>query len=100
MTRSPLSVTMPGKTVSPMRPDRGGITTSATPEARLMRVSSSSSPYCSTSVRACRLKSVGISLAVRVGSRRSPNSTTITIVPTTSGTPTRANSKNPNGRPP
>ena len=36
MTRSPLSVTMPGKTVSPTRPDRGGITTSATPDARLI----------------------------------------------------------------
>ncbi len=31
ITRSPLSVTIPGNTVSPTRPDRGRITTSATP---------------------------------------------------------------------
>ena len=38
--RSPLSVTMPGKTACPMRPERGGITTSARPERRLNRASS------------------------------------------------------------
>ena len=33
-TRSPLSVTMPGNTASPISPERGGITTSATPDPR------------------------------------------------------------------
>ena len=33
-TRSPLSVTMPGKATSPIRSDRGGMTTSATPDVR------------------------------------------------------------------
>ena len=57
-TRSPLSVTMPGKTVSPIRAERGGTTTSATPIVRLKSVSGSwSRSYCSTSVRASVPKS-------------------------------------------
>ncbi len=40
MIRSPLLVTMPGNTVWPIRPERGGITTSARPELRLNSVSS------------------------------------------------------------
>ena len=58
-TRSPLSVTMPGNTVSPISPERGGITTSATPDSarEAARPRASSSAYCSTSVRAWSLKS-------------------------------------------
>ena len=71
-TRSPLSVTMPGKTRSPIRPERGGITTSAAPEWRVSSsVACGSSAYCSISVRACRLKSGGVARAARSGRRRS-----------------------------
>ena len=94
ITRSPLSVTMPGDTVSPTALERGGITTSATPYLRVKSASAVwSSSYCSTSVRACPLKSRGSVRALRCGSSRSPKSTTIAIVPITSGTPTSANSK-------
>ena len=42
ITRSPLSVIMPGNTVCPIRPERGGITSSATPFVpRLKRASPS-----------------------------------------------------------
>ena len=40
--RSPLSVTIPGNTASPTSPDRGGMTTSARPDARLKSVSATS----------------------------------------------------------
>ena len=95
-TRSPLSVTMPGKTRLPMSAERGGITTSATPARRVTSASGGcSSSYWRTSVRACPLKSAPIVRAVRDGRSRSPSSATIAIVPTTSGTPTSANSKKP-----
>ncbi len=71
--------------------------TSARPERRLTSVSgSSSTAYWSTSVRARFPKSRVIVRAFRFGSSRSPKSTTIAIVPIRRGTPTRANSKNPN----
>ena len=47
-------------------------------------------------MRAWRLRSGGIASPLRCGSSRSPKSTTIAIVPATSGMPTSANSKNPN----
>ena len=96
-TRSPLSVTMPGKTRSRRSSaERGGTTTSATPEPRVSSVpASSSSAYWSTSVRAWSLKSREIDARRPVGSSRSPKSTTIAIVPATSGTPTSANAKKP-----
>ena len=82
-TRSPLEVTMPGKTVSPISSERGGITTSATPDSRVKSVpaTSSSRPYCSVSVRACWLKSAESRRGGRSGSSRSPKRTTIAIVP-------------------
>jgi len=108
ITRSPLSVTMPGNTGLPIRPERGGITASASPESRVNRVSGLSaatpgppwsSRYCSTGVRACRLRSAGIDWPFRCGSRRSPKNTIIAIVPASSGTPTMPNSKNPKAPP-
>ena len=87
-------MTMPRKTTLPISSDRGGITTSATPERRVTSPSCSSA-YCFASVRAWSLKSRFAARAVRDGNRRSPNSATIAIVPITSGTPTSANSKNP-----
>ena len=67
-TRSPLSVTIPGKTVSPMRPERGGMTTSATPERGVRSASASSSiSYWSTSVWAWSLKSGGIARRAPMG---------------------------------
>ncbi len=87
---------IPGNTVSPISSERGGITTSATPERRVISVASGwSSSYCSISVRAWALKSGAIERGWRSGSRRSPKSTTIAITPTVSGTPTSANSRNP-----
>ena len=47
-------------------------------------------------MRACSLKSGAIVRGVRCGSSRSPASTTIAIVPITSGAPTSANAKKPN----
>ena len=69
-------------------------------EAPAPRPSPLPAPYWSTSVRACRLRSAEIVCGVRTGSSRSPSSTTIAIVPSSSGTPTSANSKNPNASPP
>ena len=43
MTRSPLSVTMPGNTVAPTNADRGGTSTSATPGSASSRVGSAAS---------------------------------------------------------
>ena len=53
---------MPGNTVLADQLERGGITTSATPELRVKRLSAvwCSSSYCSTSVRAWSLKSGAI----------------------------------------
>ena len=68
--RSPLSVTIPGKTVSPTNSERGGITTSATPLVRLMSARASSSRYCSTRIRACSAE-VGRQ-AARLARRQQP----------------------------
>ena len=96
-TRSPLSVTIPGNTVSPISAERGGTTTSARPDPRLTSASGSwSSAYWSTRVRARLPKSRVTVRAFRSGNRRSPKRTTIAIVPARSGSPTSANSKNPN----
>ena len=69
ITRSPLGVTMPGKTVSPASSERGGITTSATPERRVSS-SACASAYCAASVRAWSLKSGAIERGWR--SRQQP----------------------------
>ena len=66
--------------------ERGGITTSATPERRFINASSGwSSSYCSISVRAWPLKSGAIERGVRWGSNRSPNSTTTAVTATVCG---------------
>ena len=73
-TRSPLSVTIPGKTVSPMNADRGGITTSARPEVRLDQGQSLVVEPVLVDERPGVPAEVGREpRAVRVGSSRSPN---------------------------
>ena len=88
-TRSPLSVTMPGNTVSPISPDRGGTTTSATPDcaADERRPGSSSKRVLLDERRAKSLKSRFMARGFRVGGSRSPKRTTIAIVPASSGMP-------------
>ncbi len=89
MTRSPLSVIIPGKAFWPIKPDRGGITTSATPAVRVRSVPDAYlTPYCAVSVLAWSLKSREIVAASRFGSSHSPKKTMMTIVPSTSGMPT------------
>jgi uncharacterized BrkB/YihY/UPF0761 family membrane protein len=51
--------------------------------------------YCSTSVRACWVRSAGIEAPLRLGSSLGPSSMRITIVPSNRGTPAIANSKKP-----
>ena len=53
-TRSPLGVTMPGKTVCPISAERGGITISARPERRLNRVAVTSAAESSARKARCR----------------------------------------------
>src|SRR5262249_1864047 len=81
--------TIPQNARSPTSSERGGMTISTRPERRVSRTPSASSPYWSTSVRACSLKSREPARGLRVGTSRSPKRTTIAIVPATSGTPTR-----------
>ena len=100
---SPLSVVMPGNAVSPTSGERGGRTTSATPERRVKsaggtswRASTSrSTAYCALSVRACSERSGGSARGRRSGTSRGPRSSAIATVPTTSGTPTSAKEKKP-----
>ena len=70
----------------------------ASPRAPAAGTAPSSSRYCSTSVRACCAEVGAASTApLRFGSRRWPSSRMIAMVPSSSGTPTQANSKKPNG---
>ncbi len=96
-TRSPLSVVIPGNIVAPIRPDRGGTRTSASPEPLLTNSAGSwLRAYSSTRVCARLPRSRAIDFGWRAGSSRSPRRTTIAIVPARSGSPTSAKEKKPN----
>jgi hypothetical protein len=76
MTRSPLGVIMPGKTVCPTRPERGGITTSARPEVRLNSASATSPPPSSVrKARCCSAASAPAASAEPRTIRVSPSAT-------------------------
>ena len=91
-TRSASGVIMPGKNVSPISSERGGTSTSAAPAVAVS--SGSGIAYSWASVRACSDRLGGIVRAVRDGSRRSPSSRQIAIVPASSGIPTSEKEKN------
>ena len=102
MTRSPLSVTIPGKTGSPTRPERGGMTTSARPDRRRADGVRQVARVDAEPV----LVDEGAGVAAEVARddpgrarREEPLAEQHDDgdVPTTSGMPTSANSKKPNG---
>ncbi len=72
-----------------MNDDRGGTTTSVSPVSRSITLEDSSRAYSRASVAAWSLRSLVAAFRVRCGSNRGPNSTTMRIVPASTGRPMR-----------